>query len=74
MASEKKIILNITEGTFFVYSGDYAALLNPLFEKQKCGSSRWQRTDKIVFVPESVPHEYVMGNYERIYPPIHRRR
>lgn len=68
MASEKKIILNITEGTFFVYTGDYASRLNPLFEKE-CGSSRWKRTDKIVFVPESVPHEYVMKNYERIYPP-----
>jgi len=66
--SEKRI-LNITEGTFFIYKGDYADFLEPLFEKQKCGTSRWSRTDKIVFVPESVPCEYLTTNYERIYPP-----
>ena len=62
------IILNITEGTFFVYDGEAQAqkLLAPLFEKQKSGASRWRQSDKIVFVPEHL-NQYVMKKYERVY-------
>jgi hypothetical protein len=68
------IILNITDGTFFVYKdGEFAGLLEPLFEKQKDGISRWCKTDKIVFVPEHLK-EHVLSSYERVYPQIHRVR
>ncbi len=60
-----KLILNKTEGTYFVYTQDYTGLLNELFEVQSDGFSRWSRTDEIVFVPDHlIP--YVMGKYERI--------
>jgi hypothetical protein len=62
-------ILNMTEGTFFYYQETYQNILEFLFEKQKDGTSRWNKTDKIIFVPESVPHEYIMKNYEFVYPP-----
>jgi len=71
---QQRIILNIIEGTFFIYSGDYSHILEPLFKKQIDGTSRWLRTDKIIFVPDTVPLEYVMKNYEPVYSPIHRRR
>ena len=68
------IILNITDGTFFIYKdGEFANLLEPLFEKQKDGISRWCKTDKIVFVPEHLK-EHVLSTCDRVYPPIHRVR
>ena len=60
------IILNITEETFFVYDGEYKSLLAMLFEKQKCGASRWRQSDKIVFVEEHLI-EFVTKKYDRIY-------
>jgi hypothetical protein len=60
-------ILNRTEGTYFYGEGKYEKKLEPLFEKQKDGTSRWRRSDNIVFVPPWVPLEYIEKTYERIY-------
>lgn len=63
-----KIILNMTEGTFLVYDEEYdIQILAPLFEKQNCGTSRWCKTDKIIFVPEHL-NEYITKKYDRVYP------
>lgn len=61
-------ILNRTEGTYFYYRGDYESKLFPLFEKQKDGTSRWNRSDDIVFVPDYIPRDYIDKNYECVYP------
>lgn len=64
--SSQKIVLNMTEGTFFSYNGeDYERIVKSLFEKDYFGTSRWLRTDKIIFVPDNLK-EYVVRTYERI--------
>ncbi len=60
-------ILNRTEGTYIYGEGDYEEKLEPLFEKQIDGTSRWKRSDNIVFIPPWVPLEYIEKTYERIY-------
>ncbi len=67
-SSQSRFILNMTEGTFFV-SKDYEKILITLFEKDFFGTSRWLRSDKIVFVPEHL-FKYVSLTYERIFPKI----
>jgi hypothetical protein len=61
-------ILNRTEGTYFYYRGEYETKLLQLFEKQRDGTSRWNQSDDIVFVPEHIPGDYIAKNYERVYP------
>ncbi len=59
-------ILNRTEGTYFCYKENYENTFLSLFEKQRDGTSRWRRSDEIVFVPETVPLEYIEGTYEAV--------
>ena len=72
-----RIILNLTEGTYFEYSGNHEITLANLFENidlggSKWGSewltgSRWNSLDKIVFVPENKQvKQYVKHVYEKI--------
>jgi|Laugresu1bdmlbsd_1035121.scaffolds.fasta_scaffold87117_2 hypothetical protein len=60
-----RLILNKTEGTYFVYTNDYTSVLKELFEVQPDGFSRWRREDEIVFVPDRLT-AYVMVTYERV--------
>ena len=64
-------VLNRTEGTYFNYIEHHEYAFIPLFEKQLDGTSRWRRSDEIVFVPETVPREYIERNYERVYATSH---
>jgi hypothetical protein len=65
-----QIILNKTEGYYFIYHGEYMTILTKLFEKDLRGNngvSRWDRNDNIIFVPEHLKN-YVMKTYENIFP------
>ena len=70
MASQNsRIILNITERTYFEYSENYEITLATLFEKNDLNGSRWNSADKIVFVPENEKvKQYVKYVYEKIFP------
>ena len=61
-----QIILNTTEGSYFMYLRDYEKVLATLFEKDAFGVSRWLPSDKIVFVPEHI-QEYVIKTYEKVF-------
>ena len=62
-----QLILNKTEGYYFIYYGeDYKKVMKSLFEVWY-GESRWDRDDKIVFVPAHL-REYVMQTYENMFP------
>ena len=61
-----QIILNMTEGYYFIYEGDYTEILTSLFETWY-GEKRWNREDKIVFVPQHL-RDFVMRTYENIFP------
>ena len=65
-----RIILNLTERTYFEYGENYETTLATLFEKiDDLGSTRWQSSDKIVFVPENnFIKQYVKHIYEKIFP------
>ncbi len=64
------MILNLTERTYFEYSENYETTLATLFEKiDEMGSTRWQSSDKIVFVPENENiKKYVKHIYDKIFP------
>lgn len=64
------IILNLTERTYFEYTGNYETTLATLFEKiDDMGFTRWQSADKIVFVPENENlKQYVKHIYDKIFP------
>lgn len=65
-----RIILNLTERTYFEYTENYETTLATLFEKiDDIGSTRWQSADKIVFVPENEKvKQYVKYIYDKIFP------
>jgi len=62
-----KVILNKTEGYYFVYQENYENMMKSLFEKNVLGESRWGADDKIVFVPDHL-REYVLQTYEFVFP------
>jgi hypothetical protein len=62
-----KVILNKTEGYYFVYHQDHEDVLKSLFEKNVLGESRWRADDKIVFVPDHL-RAYVIHTYENVFP------
>lgn len=61
-----QIILNKTEGYYFIYHGDHTQILKNLFKTDASGYSRWNSEDKIVFVPHHL-REFVTRNYENIF-------
>jgi hypothetical protein len=70
MTNDSQIILNMTEGFYFIYRGgeeEYKKILKTLISPDRLGFSRWLRDDKIIFVPDHLL-DYVMRTYENIYP------
>ena len=68
--NNSQIILNMTEGFYFIYYGgeeEYNKILKSLISPDRLGFSRWLRDDKIIFVPGHL-REYVMRTYENIFP------
>jgi len=60
--------LLILQGTYFLYYGDYSAILEKFFEKWG-GNSRWLRNDHIIFVPENENmKKYVIATYQNVIP------
>lgn len=62
-----QIILNMTEGYYFIYDGDYTEILRSLFNNGVFGYSRWNSEDKIVFVPQHL-RDFVIRTYENVFP------
>lgn len=70
MNSFNQYVLNLSDGSYFEYSGgkeeEYNKILNKLFAIDYFGTSRWLHKDKIIFVPIHL-RDYVVRTYDNVF-------